>query len=213
MIGAQIIVGGSGAFLGALLAGPLLQFAWITDKSLEGDPAPKINVYALILAALIGGANACVGVALGLPFAAAIFFGALVGALCFADGVAFIIPDAGLMGLCVLAAVLVASDNPALSWVALTETVLLAAALLGGVALLSQLRTTVVFARGDYKVMGVLALFLPVHIYAGAVMATAPLALLWILIRGGSALPFGLLIGAAIPLSVFLLPNQLLGFL
>ncbi|MBJ7527309.1 MAG: hypothetical protein JHD10_08735 [Sphingomonadaceae bacterium] len=213
MNGAQIIVGGSGAFLGALLAGPLLQFAWVTDKTLVGCPAPKINVYALFLAALIGGANACVGVALGLPFAAAIFFGALVGALCFADGVAFIIPDAALVGLCVLAALLAVSGQPALTRVAMTETVLLAAALLGAVAWLSRLRATVAFARGDYKVMGVLALFLPVHIYAGAVMATAPLALLWILIRGGSALPFGLLIGAAIPFSVFLLPIQLLGFL
>ena len=213
MIATQIIIGGSGAFLGALLAGPLLQFAWITDKSLEGCPAPKINVYALILAALIGGANACAGVALGMPFASAIVFGALLGALCFADGVAFIIPDAGLVGLCVLAALLAASGQPALAWVGLVETVLLAMALLGSVALLSRLRNRVMFARGDFKIMAALALFLPAHVYAGAVAATAPLALLWMLVRGGDALPFGFLIGSAIPLSVFGLSGQLLGFL
>lgn len=213
MIAAEIIIGGSGAFLGALLAGPLLQFAWATDKSLQGCPSPKIDVSVLILASVIGGANACAGVALGIPFAAAIIFGALLGALCFADGVAFIIPDAALMGLCLLAVILAVSGQPALTWKACVETVLLAVALLGSLAVLSRLRSTVTFARGDYKMMGVLAFFMPAHIYAGAVMATAPLALLWILIRGGGALPFGFLIGGAIPLSVFVLSGQLLGVL
>jgi hypothetical protein len=185
MSGAQIIIGVSGAFLGALLAGPLLQFAWVTDKSLEGYPSPRSDVYFMVLAALIGGANACAGVALGMPFASAIVFGALLGALCFADGVAFIIPDAGLVGLCLLAALLAAI------------------ALLGSVALFSRLRNRVTFARGDFKIMAVLALFLPAHVYAGAVAATAPLALLWILVRGGDALPFGFLIGSAVPFSVF----------
>lgn len=213
MSGAQIIIGVSGAFLGALLAGPLLQFAWVTDKSLEGYPSPRSDVYFMVLAALIGGANACAGVALGMPFASAIVFGALLGALCFADGVAFIIPDAGLVGLCLLAALLAASGQPALAWVDLIETVLLAIALLGSVALFSRLRNRVTFARGDFKIMAVLALFLPAHVYAGAVAATAPLALLWILVRGGDALPFGFLIGSAVPFSVFGLSGQLLGFL
>jgi hypothetical protein len=213
MIATQIIIGSSGALLGALLSGPLLQLSWSTDKSLQGCLVPKSNVYVMVLSALIAGANACAGVALGMPFAFAIIFGALLGALCFADGVAFIIPDAGLVGLCVLALLSVVSGQPALTWVALMETVLLAIALLGSVAMLSRLRKTITFARGDYKIMGVLALFLPAHIYAGAVAATAPLAILWILVRGGDALPFGFLIGSAIPFSVFGLSGQLLGFL